>query len=75
VYIKIKRDKTKFALFKGFRNSGEFWFWNPESEKNFLKEFEIPLTIEIQNPSSSDKDWNPAPESKRAILDSLTWGK
>ena len=34
--------------------------------------------IGIQNPSSTDKDWNPVsgirnPESK-TVLDSLTWG-
>ena len=28
--------------------------------------------IETQNPSFTDKDWNP-PESK-TVLDSLTWG-
>ena len=49
-----------------------------------LKESRIPLTIAIQNPSSTDQDcwesnsWNPEyaalnPESKTA-LDSLAWG-
>ena len=41
-----------------------------------LKESGIPMTIEIQNPSSTDKDleystWNP--ESK-TVLDIITWG-
>ena len=54
-----------------------------ESEKQ-LKESGIPLTIEIQNPTATDKDWNPVPgirnprewnpESK-TLLHSLTWGK
>jgi len=33
-----------------------FGIWNIQ-----LKESRIPLTIEIQNPSSTDKYWNPAP--------------
>ena len=32
--------------------------WNPELQ---LKEFGIPVTIGIQNPSSTDKYWNPVP--------------
>ena len=36
------------------------------------KESRIPLTIETQNPSFTDKDWNP-PESK-TVLDSLRDG-
>ena len=28
-----------------------------------LKESEIPLTMGIQNPSSTDKGWDPVPES------------
>ena len=54
-----------------------------ESEMQ-LNEFGIPLTTEIQNPTSTDKDWNPVPgirnprawnpESK-TLLHSLTWGK
>ena len=28
-----------------------------------LKEYEIPLTMGIQNPSSTDKGWDPVPES------------
>ena len=41
-----------------------------------LKESGIPLAIDIQNPSSTDKDlengtWNP--ESK-TVLDTITWG-
>ena len=51
---------------------GNFCVWNPEFAKFFLwngeswslesgiqlKESGIPLTIGIQNPSSTDKDWN-----------------
>ena len=62
MHIKIKRDKTKFALFKGLRNSAKFWFWNPESEKNLLVEswildFGIRNTAQgIRNPTN---DLNP----------------
>ena len=43
-----------------------------------LKESGIPRNIEIRNPSSTDKDWNPEYtkcnlESK-TILDSIPWG-
>ena len=57
-----------------------FCLWIPESwAMEFgipLKESGIPLTIDIQNPSSPDKDlengtWNP--ESK-TVLDTITWG-
>ena len=45
--------------------SGNFCWWNPESwslESGIqLKESGIPLTIEIQNSSSTDKNWNPVP--------------
>ena len=41
---------------KGIWNPG---FWNPEYSSD--KESGIPRTIEIQNPSSTDKDWNPVP--------------
>ena len=72
---------------------------NPESEKivpaesgifrgfgvrNAAQGIRNPLTIEIQSPTSTDKDWNPVPgirnprewnpESK-TLLHSLTWGK
>ena len=39
-------------------NPINFCLWNRESGKQ-LKESGIPLTIGIQNPSSTDKDWNP----------------
>ena len=59
----------------GFPNPGNFCFWNPESGKILLLESGIlgfgiwktaqgsrnPLRIGIQNPSSTDKDWNPVP--------------
>ena len=59
---------------KGIWNPG---FWNPEYSSD--KESGIPRTIGIQNPSSTDKDWNPestawSPESK-TVLDFLTWGE
>ena len=76
---------------KRIRDPWNFCLWNPESEKRLLvgsrirlKESGIPLTIEIQNPSSTNKRlnystwnlkstaWNP--ESK-TVLDSLTWGE
>ena len=45
--------------------TGKICLWNPESwalESGIqLKESRIPLTIEIQNPSSTDKNWNPVP--------------
>ena len=58
-----------------FQNLGNFCWWNPESRKILLIEAEswalesriqlkvsgIPFTIGIQNPSSTDKDWNPVP--------------
>ena len=47
----------------GFRNPGNVCLWNPESwvlESGIqLKVSGIPLTIGIQNPSSTDKYWNP----------------
>ena len=49
----------------GFLNSEKFCLWNAESwalESGIqLKESGIPLTIGIQNPSSTDKYWNPVP--------------
>ena len=49
----------------GFRNRGNFCLWNPEPwalESGIqLKESGIPLTIGIQNQSSTDKDRNPVP--------------
>ena len=47
---------------------------NPYSSigESFACGIRIPVTIETQNPSFTDKDWTP-PESK-TVLDSLTWG-
>ena len=59
----------------GFRNPGNFCLWNPELRKIFLwnpkswtlesriqlKESGIRLTIGLQNPSFTDKDWNSVP--------------
>ena len=52
------RIREIFAF--GIRNQGKFYFWNP---KSWVLESGIRnvLTIRIQNPSSSDKDWNPVP--------------
>ena len=68
-----------FASRKGIRIPES---WALESGLQ-LKESGIPLTIRIQNPSSTDKEtesstWNPEskawnPESK-TVLDSVTWG-
>ena len=65
---------TKIWVFLGvapckrIRDPWNFCLWNPESVKLLLvesrirlKESGIPLTIEIQNPSSTDKDWNTVP--------------
>ena len=47
--------RENFTL--GIRNPG------PTLESRIqLKEFEVLLTIGIQNSSSTDKDWNPVPE-------------
>ena len=47
--------------------------WNQES---CALESGIPLTGEIQNPSSTDKDWNPVPEIRKpksnTVLDFVT---
>ena len=54
-----------FAPCEGIRNPENFCFWNPKSwvlESGIqLKESGIPPMIGIQNPSSTDKDWNPVP--------------
>ena len=46
-------------------NPGNFCLWNPECGKILLMEsgiqLEILLTFGIQHPSSTDKDWKPAP--------------
>ena len=68
-------------------NPGNFCWWNPEYSKFLLwkpeswalrlKESGISLTIGIQNPSSTNRDWNPVPEirnSRRGIqTPSLFW--
>ena len=66
----------------GFQNPGAWKFLLVESGIQ-LKESEIPLTIGIRNPSSTEKDLEPStwnleseawnPESM-TVLDSLTWG-
>ena len=61
----------------GLRSPGKFCLWNPESwvldSGIQLKESGIPLKIGIQNSSSRDKYWNPVPEIRKTVLDSLTW--
>ena len=51
-----------------FQSPGKSCLWNPEScvlESTIqLKECGIPITIGIQNPSSTEKYWNPVPESE-----------
>ena len=51
----------------GIRNLGKICMWNPESwvlESGVqLKESGLPLAIGIENPSSTDEDWNRVPES------------
>ena len=60
----------------GFRNMGNFCLWNPES---LVVESEISLTIGIQNPSSTDKYWNPVSwirnRESKTVQGSLTWAK
>ena len=52
----------------GIRNPGRFELGNLKSwalESGIhLKESEIPLTIGTQNPSSTDKYWNPVPGNR-----------
>ena len=49
----------------GIRNLGKICLWNPESwvlESGVqLKESGLPLAIGIENPSSTDEDWNRVP--------------
>ena len=60
-----------------------FLLWNPESwaleTVKQLKKSGITLTIGMQNPRSTVKDWNPEHESgirteSKTVLDSLTRG-
>ena len=61
--INCLRNPRNFRLWNP--ETGKICLWNPESwalESGIqLKESRIPLTIEIQNPSSTDKNWNPVP--------------
>ena len=72
--LKVKKKKETFSSphvrESGFWNPEKFCLWNrPKSEKNLLvesgkqliKKSGIPLAIGIQNPSSTDKEWNPVP--------------
>ena len=63
----------------GIQNTGKFCLWNSES---LVLESGIALMIGIQNPTCTDKYWNPVPglvltawnpESK-TVLDFLTCG-
>ena len=67
----------------GIRNPA---LWNPEyscrNPKSWAlesgiqpKESEIPLTIEIQNPSSTDKNWNPVILESEIQIHSVRWGR
>ena len=51
----------------GFQNPGNFLFWNLESSALEswiqLNESGIPLKIGIQNPGSTDREWNPESKS------------
>ena len=64
-----------------FQNPVKFGLWILESGIQ-LKESGILLTIEIQNPSSTDKDlnpvpgiWNPRKRIRIQVMDSLIWGE
>ena len=54
----------------GFCNPENFCLWNPESwapeSGKQPKKSGIPLKIGLKNPSSTDKDWNPAPGIQNA---------
>ena len=56
----------------GIRNPGTFCLWNSESWASEtgmqLKESGIPLTIVIQNLSSTGKDWNPVLGNRNPLL-------
>ena len=67
---------SRHVRVSGFRSPWNFSLWIPESEKIFFCEIwnlgrwnleytaqgiQNPLTIEIQDPSSTDKYWNPVP--------------
>ena len=74
-------ESGKFLLLES-GIGGKFCLCNLESRAlefgTQLKKSGLPLTIEIQSPRSTDKDWNPEsmvwnPESKN-VMDPLTWG-
>ena len=58
----IPRDKKRSPHLRetGFWNPRNFWLWKPESWAlefgKQQKEYGIPLTIDFQNPSSTDKE-------------------
>jgi len=62
---RFQNNVLNHAMESGFWNPVNFFLWNLESwvlESGIqLKESGIPLTIGIQNPSSTDSNWNPAP--------------
>ena len=62
----LSNDRSLHVMESVFRNPWNFCLWNPESwamETGIhLKESGILLRIGIQNPSSTDKDWNQEPE-------------
>ena len=72
-------ESDKFLLVESvIRNPG--LQWNPGIQ---LNEFGIPLTIGIQNPSSTDRYWNPVPGVRNpyrgiqnpTVFDSLIWSE
>ena len=70
LFSKVVLKDSDLALFNRktacrIQNSGKFCPWNPESSalefRIELKYSEILLRNGIQNPRSTEKDWNPAP--------------
>ena len=67
--------RSSFPAFHQLPQERKFCWWNPESRKICLwnpdswalesaiqlRESGNPLRIAVQNPSSTDKDWNPVP--------------
>ena len=73
LFSKVVLKDSDLALFNRktacrIQNSGKFCPWNPESSalefRIELKYSEIPLRNGIQNPRSTEKDWNPAPGNR-----------
>ena len=63
-------ESNLFVRATGFWNPGNFGLWNSESEKKCLWNPEyssrnlyshLNASLGIQNPSFTDKDWNPVP--------------